>query len=128
MRERENAQFLYCRNCDSLAVVAVAHFDPYLAGRHLGAIGSADDCFRHLHLWVVINILQNKVQFDPRSRKKLFVHYLYLRTLVNVNIAFSFLQSEHSVQVSLINNKRYLIRLLLAAGGELIISKLNQYR
>ena len=27
--------FLHCQNCDSLTVVAVAHFDPYLAGRHL---------------------------------------------------------------------------------------------
>ena len=37
--------FLHCRNCDSLAVVAVAHFDPHLASRHLSAPGRADDCF-----------------------------------------------------------------------------------
>ena len=33
-----NALFLHCRNCDSLTVVTVAHFDPHLAGRHLSAI------------------------------------------------------------------------------------------
>ena len=38
----------HCRNCDSLAVVAVAHLDPHLAGRHLAAIGRADDCFCRL--------------------------------------------------------------------------------
>ena len=31
-----------------LAVVDVAHFDSHLAGRHLAAIGRADDCFYHL--------------------------------------------------------------------------------
>ena len=39
-----NAPFLHCRNCDSLAVVAVVHFDPHLAGRRLVAIRSAEDC------------------------------------------------------------------------------------
>ena len=63
--------FLHCRNCDSLTVVAVAHFDPHLAAHHLAAIGRAADCFCHLELWFVINILQNKVQFDSRSLKKL---------------------------------------------------------
>ena len=63
--------FLHCWNRDSLAVVAVAHFDLHLAGRHLADIGSTDDCFCRLRLWLVINILQNKVQFDPRSLKKL---------------------------------------------------------
>ena len=38
-----NALFLHCRNCDSLAVVAVAHFDPHLAGHYLPAIRRADD-------------------------------------------------------------------------------------
>ena len=33
-----NALFLHCRNCDSLAVVVVAHFDPHLADHHLAAI------------------------------------------------------------------------------------------
>ena len=42
---REEALFLHCRNCDSLAVVAVAHFDPHLAGCHLAATGRVDDCF-----------------------------------------------------------------------------------
>ena len=36
---------LYCQNCDSLAVVVVAHVDPRLAGRHLAVIRKADDCF-----------------------------------------------------------------------------------
>ena len=36
---RQRAIFLHCRNCDSLTVVAVAHFDPHLAARHLAAIG-----------------------------------------------------------------------------------------
>ena len=49
---RGNARFLHCRNCDSLAVVAVAHFDPHLASRHLAATGRADDCFCHLQLWL----------------------------------------------------------------------------
>ena len=30
-----NELFLYCRNCDSRAVVVVAHFDPHLAGSYL---------------------------------------------------------------------------------------------
>ena len=30
---------MHCRNCNSLAVAAVAHVD------HLAAIGRADDCF-----------------------------------------------------------------------------------
>ena len=34
--------FLHCRNCDSLAVVVVAHFDPHLPGRHLAATGSGE--------------------------------------------------------------------------------------
>ena len=38
--------FLHCQNCDSLAVVAVAHFGPYLTGHHLAATGRADDCCR----------------------------------------------------------------------------------
>ena len=60
--------FLHCRNCDSLAVVAVAHFDP----RHLAARGRADDRFCRLQLWFAgINILQNKLQFDPRNLKRL---------------------------------------------------------
>ena len=65
--------FLHCQNCDSLSVVvvAVAHFDPHLADRHLVAIGRADDCLCCLQLSFVINILQNEVQFDPRSLKKL---------------------------------------------------------
>ena len=44
------------------------------------------------------------------------------------NIAFLILQSGHSIQGSLINNKGFLCRLLLAAGGELVISDLNPYR
>ena len=44
-----NALFLHCRNCDSLAVVvAVAHFHPHLAGRHLAVIRKADDYFCRL--------------------------------------------------------------------------------
>ena len=37
--------FLHCRNCDSLAVVVVVHFEPNLAGRNVAAIGRAYDCF-----------------------------------------------------------------------------------
>ena len=47
-RRRGNALFLHCRNCDSLAVVAVAHIDFHLAGRHLAAISRADDYFCRL--------------------------------------------------------------------------------
>ena len=38
----------YCQNCDSLAVVVVAHFDPGLAGCHLAAIGRAEEYFCRL--------------------------------------------------------------------------------
>ena len=44
-RGRGNAPLLHFGNFDSLVGVAVAHFDPHLAGRHLAAIGRADDCF-----------------------------------------------------------------------------------
>ena len=63
--------FLHCRNRDSLAVVAVAHFDPHLAGRHFVAIRRPDDFSCRLQLWFVMNLLENRVQFDPRSLKKL---------------------------------------------------------
>ena len=63
--------FCIVGNCHSLTVVAVAHFDTHLAGRHLVAIERDDDCFSRLQLLFVINILQNRVQFDPRSLKKL---------------------------------------------------------
>ena len=43
-----NALFLHCQNFDLLAVVAVAHFYPHLAGRHLAIILKADDCFSRL--------------------------------------------------------------------------------
>ena len=47
--------FLHCRNCDLLTVVVVvAHFDPYMAGRHLATIERADNNFCHLLLWFVI--------------------------------------------------------------------------
>ena len=55
---------------NSLAVVAVAHFDPHLAGRHLAATGRPDDCSCRLQLSLVTNILRNKFQFDPRSLDK----------------------------------------------------------
>ena len=58
-------------NCDSLTVVAVPHFDSHLTGHHLAAIGRADDYFSRFQLLFVINILQNRVQFDPRTLKKL---------------------------------------------------------
>ena len=69
-RGEASARYLcIVRNCDQ---PAVAHFDPPLAGSHLAAKGRADDCFCHLQFWLtVINIQQNKVQFDPRSLKKL---------------------------------------------------------
>ena len=47
---------------------------------------------------------------------------------MNVNIAFCILQSDHSIQGSLINDKGFLFRLFLAAGAELIISDLNPDR
>ena len=47
-RVREGSEatryFGVCRNCGSLAVVVVAHFDPHLAGHHLDAKERADDC------------------------------------------------------------------------------------
>ena len=55
--------FVYCCCCCS--------FWPHLAGRHLAAIGRADDCFSRFQLLLVTNILQNRVQFNPRSLKKL---------------------------------------------------------
>ena len=70
-RGRGNALFLHCRNCDSLTVVAVAHFDLHLAGRHLASIGRAEDCFSRLQVLFVKNMLHNRVQFDPRSLKNL---------------------------------------------------------
>ena len=70
-RGRGNALFLHCQDCDSLAVVVVAHFNSHLAGRHLTVIGRTNDWFCHLKLWFVVSILQNKSQFDPRSLKKL---------------------------------------------------------
>ena len=42
---KDNALFLHCRNCDSLTVFAVAHFDPYLPGRHLASIGRLTTAF-----------------------------------------------------------------------------------
>ena len=45
VREKGEALFLCCQDCDSLVVVVVAYFDLHLAGRHLAAIGRADDCF-----------------------------------------------------------------------------------
>ena len=67
-RGEASALSLHCRNCD---LPAVAHFDPCLAGSHLAAIRRADNCFCRLQFWlIVINIQQNKVQFDPRSLKK----------------------------------------------------------
>ena len=64
-----------CQNCDSLAVVAVAPFDPHLAGQHLAAIGRDDNCFYPLQPRFLINILQNKNQFDHGSLKKLICSY-----------------------------------------------------
>ena len=70
MRQRGGAISAFSGLC-SLAVIAVAHFDPDLAGRLLAAIERADDCFCRLQLWFVLNILQNRVKFDPRSLIKL---------------------------------------------------------
>ena len=45
----------------------------------LAAIGRADDCFCHLQFWlIVINILQDEVQFDLEVSRSLFVHSLRL--------------------------------------------------
>ena len=62
-------------------------------------------------------------EFDPKSLKKL----IYCQALVNVNIAFWILQSDHSIQGCLIDNKGFLFR-MLAADSELMISDLNPYR
>ena len=80
--------------------------------------------------FVVCSFGFSKTKFSliPEVSRSLFVHSLHLQTLVNVNIAFWILQSAHAIQGSLINNKGFLFRLLLAAGGELIISDLNPYR
>ena len=60
------------RAISALSEIAVAHFDPRLAGSHLAAIGRADDCFCRLQFLVNCHKHStNKVQFDPRSLKKL---------------------------------------------------------
>ena len=46
---------MHCRNCDSLAVVAVAHSDLHLAGCHLASIGRVDDYF----LWFLALVCYN---------------------------------------------------------------------
>ena len=76
-REGGEATSYFCivRKCDSLAVFAVAYFDPHLAGCHLAAMGRAGDCVCRLQLWLVINILQNKVQFVQEAY--LFIVYIY---------------------------------------------------
>ena len=73
----QNEVFLHCQNCDSLAAVVVAHFDLHLAGRHLAVIRRAEDCFCRLCLWFVINILQNKFKFNPRSLKKFIKRFVF---------------------------------------------------
>ena len=75
-REGGEATSYFCivRKCDSLAVFAVAYFDPRLAGCHLAAMGRAGDCVCRLQLWLVINILQNKVQFVQEAY--LFIVYI----------------------------------------------------
>ena len=70
--------FLRCRNCDSLTVVAVAHFNTHLAGRHLAAIGRVDNCFSRLQLLFVINISKTEFSLIPEASKSLFVHSLHL--------------------------------------------------
>ena len=60
----------------------------------LAAIGRADNCFYRLQLWFVINILQNKIQCDPRSLKKRICSQFTFRSSCHVNIAFWILQSD----------------------------------
>ena len=92
--------------------------------------GRADDCFSRLQLLFVINILQNRVRFDPRSLKKL--NCSQFTFMSSFQCKYCILNSsewhDHSIQGSLIDNKEFLFRLLLAAWGELIISDLNPYR
>ena len=126
-REGGEATSYFCiaRKCDSLAVFAVAYFDPHLAGCHLAAMGRAGDCVCRLQLWLVINILQNKVQFVQEAY--LFIVYIY--KLLSMSILHSqFFRVDHSTQDKSIKNKEFLFRLLLAADRELIISELNLYR
>ena len=54
-RVREEGEATLFLHRDSLAVVAVVHFYPHLAGRHLAATRRADDFFCRLQLWFVIN-------------------------------------------------------------------------
>ena len=117
--------FLHCWNCDSLAVVAVAHFYPDLAGRHLAAIGAVNDCFVICSFSLLQTFSKTKFSLIPEVSRSLFVHSLHLQALVDVNTAFWIFQSDHSIQGSLINNKGFLLMLLLAAGAELIISDLD---
>ena len=68
-----NALFLHCRSCDSLTVVVVAHFDSYLAGCHLAAIGRADDFFSRFHFGHVVMCTGNKtndliLNFTPENK------------------------------------------------------------
>ena len=64
--------------CDSLTGVAVAHFDPYVAGRHLAAIGRVDNCFSRLQILFVINISKTEFSLIPEASRTLFGHSLHL--------------------------------------------------
>ena len=104
MRERGEASRCFCivGNCDSLAVVAVAHFDPHPTGRHLAAVGRADDCS------VVCSFgLSSTLSKQSSVSRSLFVHSLHLQALVNVSIVIRILRSDNSIQGSLINKKDF---------------------
>ena len=63
----------------------------------------------------------------PEASRSLFVHSLHWYAVVNANIAFWNLQCDRAIQGSLINNKEFLFRLLLAAGGVRVISALRLF-
>ena len=76
----------HCRNCDSLPVVVVAHFDPHLAGCHLAAIGRT--AFVVSSFGLSYTFSKTNFSLILEVSRNLFVHRLHLQALVNVNIAF----------------------------------------
>ena len=65
-----NGLFLHCRNYHLLTVVAVAHFDPHLAGRSLSAIGRADDYFSHTGIHSPLGqFVFDKTKYTKNDRK-----------------------------------------------------------
>ena len=128
VREGGEATHYFCIvgtvNCWLLLLLLI-----FILIRHLAAIGRADDCFCLLQLWLVINIIQNKVQFDPRSLKKFICSEFTF--ISSCQCKYCILNSSESPfnprQFGQQQIKGFLFRLLLAAGGELIILDLHPY-